>query len=144
MTVFLVRAGAYEISDEPARLDIVAIHRYLAEESYWARGRAFATVSRAIAHSFALGAYGPDGAQAGFLRLVTDWTLNGHLTDVFVMPAHRGRGLAKAMLAAMFAHPELATLTRWTLSTDDAHGLYAQFGFGPFPEPARQMIKRVR
>jgi GNAT superfamily N-acetyltransferase len=143
MIGYLVRAGDYEISDAQERLDRAAIHRFLAEESYWAKGRAFATVERAIANSFTLGAYAAGGAQAGFLRLVTDRTLIGHLTDVFVLPAHRGRGLGKALLAAMFAHPELAAVSRWTLSTSDAHELYARFGFGPFPDPARQMIRRV-
>jgi GNAT superfamily N-acetyltransferase len=143
VSIHLVRAGDYEISDERARLDVVAIHRYLAEDSYWAQGRPFATVVRAISRSFVLGAYAPDGSQAGFLRLVTDWTLTGHLNDVFVLPAHRGLGLSTAMLSAMFAHPDLATLTRWTLSTTDAHALYARFGFAPFPDPTRQMIRRA-
>jgi hypothetical protein len=42
---------------------------------------------------------------------------------------------------AMLEHPALATVRRWTLTTADAHGLYARFGFTPFPEPEKQMVR---
>ena len=34
---------------------------------------------------------------------------------------------------------ELQGLRRWALVTDDAHGLYARFGFEPLAEPRRHM-----
>jgi GNAT superfamily N-acetyltransferase len=48
---------------------------------------------------------------------------------VFVDPAHRGTGISKAVMAAVFAHPELQDLRLWVLATTDAHGLYARYGF---------------
>lgn len=136
--------GGYEISDAQARLDIAAIHRFISEDSYWARGRDLATVERALAHSLCFGLYAPDGSQAGFARLVTDRTTAAHLSDVYVLPAHRARGLGKALMAAILAHPDVQTIARWTLSTADAHGLYAGFGFGPHPELDTQMWRTRR
>ena len=144
MARLVALAGGFEISDDPARLDVATIHRFISEESYWARGRDRATVERALAHSLCFGIYGPDGAQVGFARLVTDRTTAAHLSDVYVLAAYRGRGLSKALLAAILGHPELRTIARWTLSTDDAHGLYAGFGFAAHPEVSSQMWRLKR
>ena len=119
----------YEISTDKARLDIEAVHRYLSEESYWAAGRAREVVARSIENSVCVGAYAPDGAQAGFARVVTDGATFAWLCDVFVFEDHRGRGLARTLVrAAMDAVP---AVRRWVLATADAHGVYAPFGFVP-------------
>jgi GNAT superfamily N-acetyltransferase len=122
-------AHGYFTSDDKARMDIDTIHRWLTEESAWARGRTRETVERSIRLAHAIGLYAPDGSQAGFARAVTDYTLNARLTDVFILPAHRGRGLATGLVRAVLEHPAVSTVRAWTLSTDDAHGLYAKFGF---------------
>jgi len=64
-----------------------------------------------------------------------------YLMDVFVLPEHRGRGVGTALIRAVLAHPDLQTLRLFALRTRDAHGLYAQFGFGPLPEPALMAIQ---
>jgi GNAT superfamily N-acetyltransferase len=132
-------AGGYYTSDEKAALDIDALHRWFSEESTWARGRTRETVIRSIRHALAIGLYAPDGSQAGFARAVTDYTLNARLTDVVVLPAHRGRGLATGLVRAVLEHPSVATVKAWTLSTDDAHGLYAKFGFTAPKRPETEM-----
>lgn len=120
-----------EISTDPARLDVGLVHRFLSEEAYWARGRPRALTERAIAHSLCFGAYADDGAQVGFARLVTDRALFAYLADVFVVPEVRGQGIGKQLIGAIMAHEDVRALRRVLLATDDAHGLYAQFGFTP-------------
>ncbi|MCB2376301.1 GNAT family N-acetyltransferase [Hymenobacter sp. BT635] len=127
----------FRISTDPARLDVAAIHRYLAEDSYWARNIPRATVERAIEHSLNFGLYAPDGRLAGFARIVTDYATFAWLCDVFVLPEFRGRGLSKWLMECVWAHPELQNLRRKMLATLDAHGLYTQFGFVPLPTPER-------
>jgi len=63
---------------------------------------------------------------------------------VFVLPAWRGHGLGRALVAAMLEHSELSGVATWTLSTRDAHVLYATFGFVPQPEPQKQMVLQRR
>ncbi len=128
------------ISDDPARLDIAVIHAFLSEQSYWAQGRPRAMVERAIASSLCLGAYGPLG-QLGFARAVTDRTVFAWMSDVFILPAARGKGLGRALVAALLDHPELATIIRWLLVTRDAHGFYESFGFTRGQNPARLMAR---
>jgi GNAT superfamily N-acetyltransferase len=133
--------GGCVVSDDRARLDLGAVHRFISEESYWGRGRPRATMERAVEHSMAFGLYSPDGAQIGFTRVMSDRAMRAHLADVYVLPGWRGQGLGKALLAAVFAHPDLATVTTWTLNTDDAHALYAGFGFGALARPETFMIR---
>jgi GNAT superfamily N-acetyltransferase len=122
-------ANDYEISTDPARLDIGAMHAYLTR-SYWSPGIPFATVERAARHSLCFGLYArSNGDQVGLARVVTDHATFAYLCDVYVLEAHRGRGLAKFMMRTVMAHPALAGARRTMLGTRDAHGLYAQFGF---------------
>jgi GNAT superfamily N-acetyltransferase len=130
-----LRPDGFTISTDPARLDIAAIHRYLAHDSYWAKGIPLATVERAIAHSLPFGLYTPGGELAGFARVVTDYATFAWLCDVFVLPAHRGQGLSKWLMQVVWAHPQLQGLRRRLLATLDAHGLYEQFGFAPLAAP---------
>ena len=56
--------GQYLLSTDPARVDIVAVHRFLSESSYWARGRPFDVQATAVANSLlVVGAY-PSRATA--------------------------------------------------------------------------------
>lgn len=127
-----------EISTDRARLDVDLIHRFLSQDSYWAAGIPREVVERAIAHSLCFGAF-DRGAQIGFARVITDYATFAYVADVFVLPSHRGRGISKAIMAAIRAHPELQRLRRWLLVTRDAHGLYEQFGFRSLAAPERHM-----
>jgi GNAT superfamily N-acetyltransferase len=118
----------YEISTDRDRLDLDVVHGFL-RTAYWSPGVARETVERSIAHSLPFGLYAPDGAQAGFARVVSDFAVFAYLGDVFVLPEHRGRGLAVWLVQTVLAHPDLQTLRRFHLATSDAHSLYERFGF---------------
>jgi GNAT superfamily N-acetyltransferase len=133
----------YEISDDPARLDRELIHRFLSEESYWAKGRSREIVDRGIDHSMVFGAYDGGGAQVGFARVVTDRCTFAWIADVFVVDGHRGRGVGKQLVEAILAHPELQVMGRWFLGTADAHGLYSRYGFEPLGRPERFMARET-
>jgi GNAT superfamily N-acetyltransferase len=127
-----------EFSTEQSRLDVTMIHAFLAEESYWVPGISRAGVEKCIKHSLCFGVY-LDGRQIGFARVVTDFVRYAHLLDVFVLPDFRGRGIGKLLMENILTHPELRSIARYTLGTQDAHALYAQYGFTAFANPERQM-----
>ena len=135
--------AGFTISTDPARLDLAAIHQYLAEESYWAKNMPLPLLEKAIANSLCFGLYAPDGQQAGFARVVTDYATFAWLCDVFVLPAHRGQGLSKWLMQVVWAQPELQGLRRRMLATLDAHSLYTQFGFAPLAAPDRFLEIRL-
>ena len=125
---------AYEISTDPARLDIAAMHAYLAR-SYWSPGIPYSTVEHAARHSLCFGLYEKAGGrQVGLARVVTDHATFAYLCDVYVLEEHRGHGLGKLLMRAVMAHPALTGARRAMLGTRDAHGLYAQFGFRAPPD----------
>lgn len=136
-----IRHGAYLISDDPARVDIAAVHTWLSEFSYWAKGRSPQTVARSIANSIPLGVY-HDEALVGFARVVTDRATFAWLCDVFVMEEHRGRGLGRALVEAAVTHPELLGVQRFVLATADAQELYRKSGFEVLAHPDRWMLRR--
>jgi len=130
----------FTISANPALLDVPYIHQYLCYESYWAEGIPIAIVQKSIEGSFCFGVY-KDAKQVGFARVVSDFATYGYLCDVFIDTAYRGLGLSKWLMEEIMNHPRLQGFRVWMLGTKDAHGLYAQFGFAPHPEPGRIMRK---
>ena len=121
----------YELDDDPARLDLRAVHAYISGESYWGRGRPLELVQRAIAGSRrVVGLYrGPE--QVGFARAVSDGATMAYLADVYVLAPHRGCGLGMALVREILdGSPELiAPEVRWLLHTADAQRLYGKLGF---------------
>jgi nitroimidazol reductase NimA-like FMN-containing flavoprotein (pyridoxamine 5'-phosphate oxidase superfamily)/GNAT superfamily N-acetyltransferase len=137
------REASFDLDGDPLRHDLDRVHAWLRDESYWAGDLTREVLVRSIGGALALGAYDADGAQIGFARLVTDRATFAWLADVFVDRAHRGRGVASAMVRRFRALPELSGLRKWMLGTRDAHALYARFGFTPAPD-GRFMVAEPR
>jgi RimJ/RimL family protein N-acetyltransferase len=118
--------GNYEIDDDPARIDPAAAVSFLSTEAYWGRWRGEQEIRQQIAAAWRVtGAYDPAGAMVGFARGFSDGG-SAYLADVYVLPAHRGAGLGRAIVRMMVDEgPD----QRWMLHTADAHGLYRSFGF---------------
>ncbi|MCB1128475.1 MAG: GNAT family N-acetyltransferase [Verrucomicrobiae bacterium] len=123
----------YEISTDRNRLDVGLIHGFL-RETDWARDIPREVVERSIENSLCFGAFQGD-AQVGFARVVTDFVCLAYVADVFVLPQHRGRGVARRLMQAVVDHPALQLVRRLLLATQDAHGLYTKFGFQPLAHP---------
>ncbi len=124
----------YELTEE---IDVAAAHAYLSR-SYWSPGIPLETVQRAIANSLCI-AVRHQGEQVGLARVVTDRATFAYLADVYVLEAHRGKGLAQSMVQWLQDHPELQGLRRWLLMTVDAHPLYEKLGWTPLAHPERGM-----
>jgi GNAT superfamily N-acetyltransferase len=131
---YIRQIGEYNLSTDKSRLDITILHRFLAEESYWAKDIPLQTVERIVEHSLCFGLFHGD-TFIGFARMITDITSYAYLADVFILQEHRGKGLSKWMMQCILEHPDLQGLRRIMLATRDAHGLYAQFGFKPLETP---------
>lgn len=123
-----------QISTDRTELDVPLIYRFLSEQSTWAIGISRAVVDRAIENSLCFGGY-VDGRQVAFARVVTDFSTFGSLVDVFVIPEYRGHGYASELMKAVMSHPSLKGLSRFTLATCAAPGLFAKFGFAPPQRP---------
>ncbi|MDW8803762.1 GNAT family N-acetyltransferase [Streptomyces scabiei] len=132
--------GGYEMSDDPARLDVARVHHWLSTDAYWALGRPREKLESAIRGSLNFGAYEEgSGEQVAYARVVTDRATFAWLCDVYVDRSVRGKGLGTAMVAAVRDHLGPYGLRRVLLATHDAHEVYAKLGFQPLAEPDRWM-----
>jgi GNAT superfamily N-acetyltransferase len=129
----------YELDDDPARIDADVVHRYLSEESYWARGRSRDVTDAVLGSAARLVGLYRDGELVGFTRTVSDGHVHSYLADVFVLEEHRGRGLGVRLVRFTVDEGPYAG-TRWLLHTADAAGLYAKSGFGP---PGERLLERI-
>lgn len=128
-----------EIDTNKSRLNLEYITAFLSQ-SYWAKGRTQKTMQTCIDHSLCFGVY-LHHQQIGFARIVTDYGQFAYLMDVFIDEAHRGKGYAKQLIQTIFKYPTLQNINIWRLATNDAHGLYALFGFRPLAAPENMMEK---
>lgn len=139
--IYETQQDGYTISTDKARLDVTAIYAYLTNDSYWSHGIPRPIVERGIQGALCFGVYQGD-QQVGFARVITDYTTFAYLLDVFILGPYRSRGLGKWLVKTILAHPELQTIRNWMLSTSDAQGLYARFGFTPLEHPEHVMARR--
>lgn len=131
----------YLVSSDPKKLDLHAIHGYLSR-SYWAEDIPFETVKRSVEHSLCFGVYN-DKKQIGFARVISDYTTFAYLADVFILEEERGKGLSKFLMECILKHKELQGLRNFSLMTQDAHSLYARYGFKNIPKPENFMAKKI-
>lgn len=128
----------YELSDDPARLDVDMVHRWLSEHAYWALGRSRETVERSLRGSRVLAAY--DGPRpVALARAVTDGATFAWLCDVYVEPAARGAGLGTRLVRELVGRLRADGVYRVVLVTRDAHEVYRRIGFRELADPARWM-----
>jgi len=132
--------GGYELDDDRARIDRAAVHAYLAGESYWARDRPRETMDALIETAQRVCGLYHEGRQVGFSRSLSDLHVRSYLADVYVLEAHRGRGLGVELVRFTVEEGPLAR-TAWILHTADAHELYRRLGFAPASE---RVLERAR
>jgi GNAT superfamily N-acetyltransferase len=117
-----------ELDDDRDRVDVDAVHDYLSNESYWARGRTRQDVERGIREAARVVGLYDDTRQIGFARVISDGVRVSHLCDVYVLTEYRGHGFGVELVREAVDNGPHAKLA-WTLVTRDAHGLYRRFGF---------------
>jgi len=132
----------FHISTDKSKLDIKVIHHYLSKESYWAKDRTLEAVKTTIENSVCFGVYDEE-KQIGFARVASDLAVFAYIMDVFVLPTYRGNGLGKLLMDSIINGELLRSVQIWMLATDDAHGLYRQYGFTALPHPEKMMIRKL-
>ncbi|TKC09132.1 GNAT family N-acetyltransferase [Pedobacter frigoris] len=138
-----IEDSGFIFSDDTQKIDPVAVHHYLSNQSYWAENIPLDVVKKSIENSLCFGIY-KDTKQIGFARWITDKATFAYLADVYVDEIYRGQGLSKKLMSLMLFHKDLQGLRRYMLATQDAHGLYAQFGFKSIDHPDRLMAVVIK
>jgi len=137
--------GGFELDDDPARIDLDAVHAYIGGESYWGRGRSRELTARAIRGSIRVVGLYRGVEQVGFARAVSDGAIVAYLADVYVLQGYRGRGLGLELVREIVDGQAggLGSKVRWMLHTADAQALYSRLGFRE-DAPAYPLMERRR
>ncbi|MEL7451838.1 MAG: GNAT family N-acetyltransferase [Pseudomonadota bacterium] len=133
-----VHRDAFVLSDDPSRLDLDFILDCLAT-TYWAGAEPRDRMQRALLASHVYGLYTPDGAPCGCVRILSDGVFNARISDLFLLPEHRGRGLGCWIVETLLHASRFKEVRRWQLVTEDAHTFYERFGFQVFPGDGKFM-----
>ena len=132
----------FSISTNKSKLDIPLIHKYLSEESYWAKNIPLELIYQSIENSLNFGIY-YENIQIGYARIISDYTTFAYLCDVFILSDYQGKGLSQWLLNTINQHPNLQNLRRWMLMTLDAQEVYKKNGWQIAQHPERVMEKYV-
>ena len=136
-------SGEIDITTDREKLDVSFVHNYLSKEAYWSKGRSLEDVKRSITNSLCFGVFEKgSGKQIGFARVATDYVVFAWIMDLFIDKNYRGLGYSKKLVSAIINHDKLKNVNGFGLRTEDAQGLYRQFGFGQIPNPDTWMFKK--
>ncbi len=125
------------ISTDKSRLQMDVIHDFLTHAP-WSPGISVAILEKAIQNSVCFGVY-EKGEQVGFARVISDFATFAYISDLFILPTARDRGLAQWLVKTIVEHPDLQGLRRFCLITRNAQSLYEPFGFEVSKYPERFM-----
>ncbi len=130
------------ISTDRTQIDTQFVHQYLSEKAYWSKGRSKEDVLKAIEHSLCFSVFNAANEQIGFARVATDFVVFAWIMDLFIDEPYKGKGIGKTLVQTILDYPDLKEVNGFGLRTNDAHGLYGQFGFTEIPSPNTWMFKK--
>lgn len=128
---------SYDITYDQTRFNAAQLLPLYAQ-TYWANQRPLETIEKSLKHSLVYVAF-YEKQPVAMLRMITDYTTFAYLCDVVVDESHRGKGLGKMILNEAFGRDDVKSLRRISLLTQDAQGLYHQYGFENIEHPERYM-----
>ena len=126
--------GAFCITTDKTKMDVIAIHDFLSKYSGWSDNIPLEKVKISIENSLNFGLF-HDDKQIGFARVISDFSTIAYLGDIYVLDQYRGQGLSKKLMESVMTHPNLQGLRRWILLTSTADWLYEKYGFNKVPKP---------
>ena len=126
--------GAFYITTDKTKMDVIAIHDFLSKYSGWSDNIPLEKVKISIENSLNFGLF-HDDKQIGFARVISDFSTIAYLGDIYVLDQYRGQGLSKRLMESVMTHPNLQGLRRWILLTSTADWLYEKYGFNKVPKP---------
>jgi ribosomal protein S18 acetylase RimI-like enzyme len=128
------------LTDEPHKFDVPAIATLL-QGTYWAAQRTVEQVAESLTHSTCL-VLTLDGKIIGFVRAISDQSVNSYICDFIVSPDYQQQSLGSWMLETLIAHPALAR-TNQLLITKDAMPFYEKHGFAQHPYVCMRLPRQL-
>lgn len=126
-------------SNKGKDMDLDLIYNFI-KNSYWGKLRTFEEQKKAVENTLNFGLF-HNGKQIAFARVMTDYVFFAYILDVFVIEDYRGNGYSKLLMKHILNNESIKKVDKWILATQDAHSLYAKFGFESIKNPTMLMEK---
>ncbi|KAK4654718.1 hypothetical protein QC762_407890 [Podospora pseudocomata] len=92
----------FTVSTDPTLISLDALSSaFNSDFIYWSKPLTHAHLQTLVQNSLCLGLYDEEKELIGFGRLITDRLTFAYLTDVYVLPSHQGKGLARFMMSCL-------------------------------------------
>lgn len=129
----------------PDRVDRDWLWHELSGHAYWAKYRTRDMFEQRLNAAWrVVGAHDAvDGRMAGFSRGFSDGAAVAYLADMYVHRHEHGHGIGAGILRVIIDEGPGHNF-RWMLHTNDAHALYARFGFVPPDSTVMQRDSRLQ
>jgi len=134
MKIVELKFDNYLLTTDKSKMDVISIHDFLSNHSYWSKNIPLEIVKKSIDHSLNFGLF-YKSQQIGFARIISDFSTIAYLGDIYILEEHRGKGLSKQLMSFIMQHPHLQGLRRWILLTSTADWLYEKYGFEKLRQP---------
>ena len=124
------------ITTKANRADFPWLYREL-KNTYWGRNYTDDQILHACNSSLCFWVHHFEAEQSepiAFARVLTDGALISTITDFFVIPQWRRRGVGKTLIQYVLLHHEVSK-TICILASRDAEKFYGKFGFVRVPHP---------
>ncbi|MEM8635131.1 MAG: GNAT family N-acetyltransferase [Pseudomonadota bacterium] len=136
-----IQRHAFVLTSDPTRVDVSAIADLLAETE-WMAGITADALRTSLENTHLYGFFAPDGALAGSVSVLSDRVFNARLSNLFIVPEHRGRGLGRWIMSTLLYSSQFKNVRTWQLVADEAQSLYRRFGFQVFEGDGEFMLRR--
>ena len=103
----------------------------LSQQMWWSKDRTRDDISILLKNSMSFGFVEKESQDlVGFARVLTDEIRYAFIFDVMAVECHRGKGLGKALIDTIIAHPRLKNVKNFELTcSPDMVAFYEKFGF---------------
>lgn len=110
---------------------------------WWLRGDTRKALARMVAGSHCFLVVEEDGRLVAMGRAISDRANDAYIQDLFVVPSHRGRGLASAVVRRLVRRLRADGL-RWIglVAADGTRPLYEKLGFRRMPDSDPMLCER--
>lgn len=133
---------AFVLSDDPTRYQIDDVIELL-QPAQWLSEEPADVIRKSLEHTHVYVLLAPDGSLAGCVTILSDEVFNARLSNLYVVEAHRGRGLGRWIMSTLLYASRFRAVRTWQLVADDAQSLYRRFGFEVFDgDNEFMMLKR--
>lgn len=132
-----------QITTEPSLDHIPWLVSHL-RASYWGHWLTEDQIRAAVKNSLCFWAFHYEAEVSwpvGFARVVTDGRINSFVTDLFVLPEERRKGIARAIMNEVLNHEQVRK-TICILQTQTSAAFYRKCGFHDIPASEGSHMRR--